>query len=189
VGGRREYSHVKSKVREYIAEVKRLPSSKAAHRSFQLSPSRKSFSMSNLAAEGEGEVSSIDRRTSHGGQQSNLSRMKAFISTSHLEDLRITLRKENGHDTSAAADASAVSFDRTRLARLLDNLSDDDPDGGGNDAGDEDLSLGVEEVLMMAWEERKEKQEAKKVLSQMQENYDVLQKKFADAENRIDKLR
>ena len=32
-------------------------------------------------------------------------------------------------------------------------------------------------------------QEAKKVLSQLQRNYDVLQRKFADAENRIDKLR
>ena len=53
----------------------------------------------------------------------------------------------------------------------------------------EDLSLGVEDVLMMAWTERREKQEAKKVLSQLQENYDVLQRKFADAENRIDKLR
>ena len=51
------------------------------------------------------------------------------------------------------------------------------------------MSLGVEDVLMMAWTERREKQEAKKVLSQLQENYDVLQRKFADAENRIDKLR
>ena len=66
-GGRRrssrEYGHVKSKVREYIDEVKRLSSSASSKRkksdnssnSFQLSPGRKSLSMSNLAAEEEEE--------------------------------------------------------------------------------------------------------------------------------------
>ena len=60
---------------------------------------------------------------------SNLSRMKAFISTSHLEDLRITLRRKqdecDGEGEENAADTSAASFDRARLARLLDNLSDE----------------------------------------------------------------
>ena len=59
---------------------------------------------------------------------SNLNRMKAFISTSHLEDLRITLRRKQDEcegEEENAADTSAASFDRARLARLLDNLSDE----------------------------------------------------------------
>ena len=68
---------------------------------------------------------------------SNLSRMKAFISTSHLEDLRITLRRrqqddENDGDETGAADTSAASFDRARLARLLDDLSDDNNEEQGD---------------------------------------------------------
>ena len=96
---------------------------------------------------------------------SNLSRMKAFISTSHLEDLRITLRRrqqddecDNGEDETGAADTSAASFDRARLARLLDDLSDENEEQGDRDEQGEDLSLGVEEVLLMAWTERREKQ-------------------------------
>ena len=54
----KEYGHVKSKVREYIDEVKRLSAASKRNNSsigdsFQLSPGRKSLSMSNLAAEEE----------------------------------------------------------------------------------------------------------------------------------------
>ncbi len=183
VGKKREYRHVKSKVREYIEEVRRLPSRR------QPSPpslTRKSLSLSNLAVEGEVSLTSTTGKGQQQQQQSNLRRMKTFISTSNLEDLRIVLRRENSSKTEKECDHSAATrFDRSRLARLLDNLSDDE-DGV---ADGEDLSLGVEEVLLLAWEERKEKQEAEKVLSHLQENYDVLQRKFADAENTIDKLR
>ena len=68
--------------------------------------------------------------------------MKAFISTSHLEDLRITLRRKQAEfggdeldEGDAAADASAASFDRARLARLLDNLSDENDGGAGEGEG------------------------------------------------------
>ena len=44
-------------------------------------------------------------------------------------------------------------------------------------------------MLLLALEERKEKQQAEKVLSQLQSNYDLLQKKYAEAENKIDRLR
>ena len=72
---------------------------------------------------------------------SNLSRMKAFISTSHLEDLRITLRRRQQDDecddgegeAAGAADTSAASFDRARLARLLDDLSDENEEQGDRD--------------------------------------------------------
>ena len=112
------------------------------------------------------------------------------LCTKRQNDLYCNLQNDeyDGDETAGAADTSAASFDRARLARLLDDLSDENEEQQGDEQG-EDLSLGVEEVLLMAWTERREKQEAKKVLSQLQQNYDVLQRKFADAENRIDKLR
>ena len=44
-------------------------------------------------------------------------------------------------------------------------------------------------MLSLAIEERRGKQEAKHVLSQLQENYDQLQRKYAQAEIIIDKYR
>ena len=65
----REYGHVKSKVREYIDEVKRLSSASSRKKSensnsFQLSPGRKSLSMSNLAAEEEEGMGAHHRQPS-----------------------------------------------------------------------------------------------------------------------------
>ena len=62
-------------------------------------------------------------------------------------------------------------------------------DAAAADPDCEDVSFDVEDVLILAMEERKEKKEAEKVLSQLQSNYDVLQRKYAEAENKIDKLR
>ena len=47
----------------------------------------------------------------------------------------------------------------------------------------------VEDILQFALEEKREKQEAVHVLSQLQENYDEVQRKLAAAENKLDKYR
>ena len=47
----------------------------------------------------------------------------------------------------------------------------------------------VEEILQFALEEKRGKQEAVQVLSQLQANYDDVQRKLAEAENKIDKYR
>ena len=47
----------------------------------------------------------------------------------------------------------------------------------------------VEDLLQWAMDERKGKLEAIKVLAELKQNYDQLQKKFAAAETTIDKLR
>ncbi len=75
-----------------------------------------------------------------------------------------------------------------RISRLLDHLSDED-DHRQDGAASADLTLDVEDILALAMEERREKKEAEKVLSQLQENYDRLQRKYAEAENRLDKYR
>ena len=74
-----------------------------------------------------------------------------------------------------------------QISRLLDNMTDEELDDQFE--SEEDLEVGVEDLLHLAIEERKGKQEAKKVLMELQANYDELQKKFADAENTIDRLR
>ena len=44
-------------------------------------------------------------------------------------------------------------------------------------------------ILQFALEEKRGKQEAVQVLSQLQANYDDVQRKLAEAENKIDKYR
>ena len=61
--------------------------------------------------------------------------------------------------------------------------------GEPNGAQDEDVLFEVEDLLTLAIEERRGKQEAKHVLSQLQESYDTLQRKYAQAEIVIDKYR
>lgn len=226
------YSHVKSKVREYIAKVKNLPSKRhppqnddreslvqQQQQSFLLSPGRKALSMSNLVSENKDASNS----TSECKSVTNLTKMKAFLSSNHLDDFQITLSNSCGGGLNRSSRVciqkscvcfemivvhvyltafflflfspqnSLSTFDRTRICRLLDNLSDSDEalvdDHPAAAEGCEDVSFDVEDVLILAMEERKEKKEAEKVLSQLQSNYDVLQRKYAEAENKIDKLR
>ena len=47
----------------------------------------------------------------------------------------------------------------------------------------------VDDILHFALEEKRGKQEAVQVLSQLQANYDDVQRKLAEAENKIDKYR
>ena len=47
----------------------------------------------------------------------------------------------------------------------------------------------VEDILQFALEEKRGKQEAVQVLCQLQANYDDVQRKLAEAENKIDKYR
>ncbi len=166
-GKKQEFPHVTSKVKAYIDDVKKISGGTKA----------KSRSMSNLAM--ESDVGN--------GALGNFNRMKAFLSTSNLADMSITVSGKERKRIS-----SMDRIDTSRISRLLDKLSDDDGDGNDEtDKGQEEVTIEVEveDVLALAIEERREKKEAKKVLSQLQENYDELQRKFADAENKIDKLR
>ena len=84
-----------------------------------------------------------------------------------------------------------IVFDQ--VSRLLDDLSD--PENIANDDGknpiinQEEVVCEVEDLLQLAMDERKGKLEAIKVLAELKQNYDHLQKKFAAAETTIDKLR
>ena len=117
-----DYGHVKSKVREYIAKVKNLPSKRRQPQqsqgdqlqSFLLSPGRKALSMSNLLSENNDHNNGSNNNNSNTNQAksqcksvSNLTRMKAFISSNQrLDDFQITLSNSCG----AGINRSQVCF-------------------------------------------------------------------------------
>ena len=119
----------------------------------------------------------------------------------NVEDSRSSRSRE-----SVLPPDGAEEICKSNLARLLDHLSDQEDDdaasvaadglypvavGGGQDEviEDEDVVIEVEDLLLLAMKERRGRREAKHVLSQLQENYDTLQRKYAQAENIIDKYR
>ena len=57
------------------------------------------------------------------------------LCTKRQNDLYCNLQNDeyDGDETAGAADTSAASFDRARLARLLDDLSDDNEEQGDRD--------------------------------------------------------
>ena len=188
-----DYSRVESKVKRYILNAKRQQKeAKVREQSFLLSPGRKSLSMSNLVM----DASSTD---SSGSKAANAGKMKAFLSSRNLDDLQVCIRPKSRAESAL----SCQSVDKSRLSRLLDNLTDEDDDGlAAYDNSDEedvciypvnetqdDVVIEVEDLLKLAIDERRGKQEAKHVLSQLQENYDNLQRRYAEAENIIDKYR
>lgn len=176
IGNNNRFSHVQSKVKQYIEDVKNLP--KAKKDEYPLSPARKSLSLSNL-----------NQNHDSSRTKSQLQRMKAFISTSNLQDLQVVL-KRNQEVHQERGDLMMPKLDKSRLDRLLDDLSDDSENVGENgDVVDAEITLDVEEILRLALMERREKRETEFVLSQLQANYDSLQRKYAQAENKIDKLR
>lgn len=181
-GKKLEFPHVESKVKHYIEDIKKLSANNNNNktRNFNLSGGRKSQSLSNLAMESTAAASSDYNDT--------VNKMKSFLSASNLADLSITVTSDGGRNRISSFSMDRV--DKTRISRLLDKLSDDDDREDEVDrGGDGEVTLEVEDVLALALEQRREKKEAEKVLSQLQENYDQLQRKFAEAENKIDKLR
>ena len=73
----------------------------------------------------------------------------------------------------------------------MDDLSDPENSVDGQDIIDNEKEVvcEVEDLLQLAMDEHKGKLEAIKVLAELKQNYDNLQKKFAAAETTIDKLR
>jgi hypothetical protein len=192
-GKKANYSHVQSKVKQYILGDRpnylKRPIRNNAHghdssydlygKSFLLSPGRKSLSMSNIAH----DFSATSRRSSS---------IKSYLSAKNLDDLQVTLQSRRQSTISKSRD-SLITNDR--ISRLLDDVSDEYYDEDDQDVqvlDDQDQAqamFDVEDILQLAMDERKGKQEAKQVLAQLQTNYDNLQKKYAAAETTIDKLR
>ncbi|CAB4055635.1 AKNA [Lepeophtheirus salmonis] len=185
-----DYSHVQSKVKAYIKSIKDLPKKPDDFSSFQTG--KKSLSMSNLSSSRYfPSTSGVGGQYPLNSSSSNIaaSNLKSFLSYANLDEMTITVNKYNAK--SADNLNSKSKFDTSRISRLLDNISDEEAMEEVIDsaAEDDEIVIDVENILSLALNERRDKQEAKKVLSQLQTNYDRLQRKYAEAENTIDKLR
>uniref|UniRef100_A0A0K2UJ73 Uncharacterized protein n=1 Tax=Lepeophtheirus salmonis TaxID=72036 RepID=A0A0K2UJ73_LEPSM len=185
-----DYSHVQSKVKAYIKSIKDLPKKPDDFSSFQAG--KKSLSMSNLSSSRYfPSTSGVGGQYPLNSSSSNIaaSNLKSFLSYANLDEMTITVNKYNAK--SADNLNSKSKFDTSRISRLLDNISDEEAMEEVIDsaAEDDEIVIDVENILSLALNERRDKQEAKKVLSQLQTNYDRLQRKYAEAENTIDKLR
>ena len=185
-GKKADYSHVQSKVRQYIYGDRKTELVSATDydndiygKSFVLSPGRKSLSMSNLVQE-------LDSK--HGSRRTSI---KSYLSSKNLDDLQIHLRSRSS--TFSKSRESVIVNEK--VARLLPtHHSSDDEDDEATEVADRSVQdqealFEVQELLELAMNERQGKMEAKQVLAQLQANYDDLQKKFAAAEITIDNLR
>ncbi len=129
---RPDFSHVRSKVGEYIREIKEMQQQHRGHRHLSTPGARcKSKSMSNLAMQdGQGKDStprqeSLGRRGSFEGRgdrgrSTNLNRMKAFISSSHLDRMRVTVTAEGDQGNGGGGvkySSSLASIDRLDKSR------------------------------------------------------------------------
>lgn len=173
-GKKADYSHVQSKVRQYIYGSNSRPGSRQREdiygKSFALSPGRKSLSMSNIVLEQK-----TDSRRS-----STNSELKSFLSAKHLNDLCVSVKSNKLNQSRESL------FRNDQVSKLLDDLSDEEIQ---EVQVDDNVVCEVEDLLQLAMDERKGKLEAIKVLAELKENYDKLQQKYAAAENTIDKLR
>ena len=120
------------------------------------------------------------------------SELKSFLSAKNLSDLHVSVKNSVafGTLTSGQQQNPKQFYKNDQVSRLLDDLSDPDNANEGQDnIENEEVVCEVEDLLQLAMDERKGKLEAIKVLAELKENYDHLQKKFAAAETTIDKLR
>lgn len=200
-GKKADYSHVQSKVRQYIhsgnGSSQSRPSSKQQNyknvdygKSFVLSPGRKSFSMSNIL---------VDDLFCYPPQRRNSckSELKSFLSAKNLNDLHVSVKNSANFEAliPTANNPNPQNpkhfYKNDQVSRLLDDLSDPENFVDGQDIIDNEKEVvcEVEDLLQLAMDERKGKLEAIKVLAELKQNYDHLQKKFAAAETTIDKLR
>ena len=187
-GRKADYSHVQSKVRQYIygdgsssrpssrQDLNRRKNSDFYGKSFVLSPGRKSLSMSNIVQD--------DKNWLHSRRSSVRSELKSFLSAKNLDDLHVSVK-----NTSKSRE-SLLLYDQDRISRLLEDVSDHDEAGNAaEDATPSEVVVEVEDLLHMAMEERRGKIEAKTCLAELQMKHDELQKKYAAAEITIDNMR
>ena len=184
-GKKAAYSHVQSKVRQYIYSSKPGNNSQSFTdddsdiygKSFVLSPGRKSLSMSNIVQEDRGRYS---RRRS-----SLKSELKSFLSAKNLTDMSISLVKSGQFENRG----ENIGYNHDKVDKLLiDDNSDADPDADCTNNPSK-VMVEVEDLLQMAIEERRGKIEAKTCLAELQMKHDELQKKYAAAEITIDNMR
>ena len=112
-GKKADYSHIQSKVRQYIYSGNNSISSQKSQdgddlygKSFVLSPGRKSLSMSNL-------VQDLDSKNT-----SRRASIKSFLSSKNLDDLQVQVRSR-ASTFSKSRDSVLTATNYDKVSRLL----------------------------------------------------------------------
>ena len=112
-GKKADYSHIQSKVRQYIYSGNNSISSQKSQdgddlygKSFVLSPGRKSLSMSNL-------VQDLDSKNT-----SRRASIKSFLSSKNLDDLQVQVRSR-ASTFSKSRDSALTATNYDKVSRLL----------------------------------------------------------------------
>ena len=111
-GKKADYSHIQSKVRQYIYSGNNSISQKSQDdddlygKSFVLSPGRKSLSMSNL-------VQDLDSKNT-----SRRASIKSFLSSKNLDDLQVQVRSR-ASTFSKSRDSVLTATNYDKVSRLL----------------------------------------------------------------------
>ena len=185
---KQKYDHVESKVKKYIEESKKknsksTPSScrKNVSRScsnLQKTPNLNDYEKRPKTADSDSTVSSLLRPDN---DESFLKPMRRSISKSETN-----LKKDKSMYGSSVLSKSTYSIGQ--IGAIYDS-SEEDVTQLTAIHNDDALSNKTGSLLELVAKERNSKQEAKKVINELQTSYDDLLQKYAAAENALDKVR
>ena len=186
---KQKYDHVESKVKQYIKSIK------DASNVNQVSSKRKlSKSCSKLLL----ETSQTDMRErpktaeTMCHQPSNKSSQNQTFKSLNCVQSKIRSQSESNlrcYDLFNSSSRLNKSTSSLSNIEKLGDASDDEFNIKEMFRNDEEIIICPEDLLSLVYKERHVKQEAKKVLNELQTNYDILLQKFAAAENALDKVR
>ena len=198
------YDHVESKVKQYIKDIKDSSKVKKLSSAKELSKS-----CSNLSPETnktERNAQNIERPKTAEEFAHHLPHNKSFSNhkiedknsfTSERNKLALKKAKSKSETNLRCSNLFQSPFQISRSTMSIGNIdklldfSDDECKETSifNTENKEEITVHPEDLLELVYKERHGKQEAKKVLTELQTNYDNLLQKFAASENALDKVR
>ena len=183
----KKYQHVGSKVKAYIQDIKTNGKAKTSSRHETPQKERSLSSLSLIKSESEDKIVFENRpktadasvmRSEEPEQEENLT----------VGKLRKSISKSESNLKRVKSGLSKSSISVGQLGSFCDS-SDEDLTELTAIYNDEAASIKAESLLELVAKERKSKQEAKKVINELQTSFDDLLQKYAAAENALDKAR
>ena len=174
-----KYDHVESKVKKYIEDAKKM---KANSRSKELSRSCSNLLKQKNVVDIESRPRTADASLRSREEPAPNKTLRKSISKSE------TNLKRSKH-LATPSNFSKSSFSIGHIGAIYDTSEEEDLTQLTAIYNGDDLSTKAESLLDLVAKERKSKQEAKKVINELQTSYDDLLQKYAAAENALDKVR
>ena len=189
---KQKYDHVQSKVKKYIEDMqKEKTKPKVSESKNNISRSCSSLSRSSLLKPSSEDLLDVDKRPKTADsailklqrpEKEESKPLRKSISKSETNLRPGNLRK------SVTSPLSKSTFSIGLMGAIYDS-SEEELTQLTAIFNDDGLSSKAESLLDLVAKERKSKQEAKKVITELQTSYDDLLQKYAAAENALDKVR